>query len=271
MTSQEVLIPSLFAAYTGRSANNVELNAFPGVRSMMPNWRISYDGLSNIPFLQRYFRSINIDHSYKSTYSVGSFSNNLDFAQDKDGISIIRDLQNKFINEWDIGTVTINEQLSPLIGLDVTWQTNLTTRLDIKKTRTASLSLANNQLIEMSTNEVTIGAGYRFDDVQFTLSNPGGGQKNLKSDLNVKADLSIRDNRTILRQMVEENMQPSAGQRAVVVKLQADYMLGPSFNLRLFFDRTVNKPYVSTSYPSYNTNIGFSLTFSLTQQTPGTN
>jgi cell surface protein SprA len=260
MTSQEVLIPAFFAAYTGRSAREVELGAFPSWKSMRPNWRISYDGLSNIPFLQRYFRSINLNHSYKSSYSVGTYSNNIDFSSGG------RDGQGNYIPEFDIGSITINEQFSPLIGLDVTWQTDMTTRLDLKKTRTATLSLANNQVIEMTTSEVTIGAGYRFDDVQFTLTNAGGTQKNLKSDLNIKADLSIRDNRTILRQLVEENNQPSAGQRAVSIKLSADYMLGPNFNLRLFFDRMVNKPYVSTSFPTYNTNIGFSLTFSLTQQ-----
>ncbi|MGB9746703.1 MAG: cell surface protein SprA [Bacteroidales bacterium] len=267
LTSQEVLIPAFFAAYTGRSPNKVELTPFPSLLSVLPNWRINYEGLSKIAFLQRYFRSINITHSYRSTYNVSAYTNNLLYNPDEaDGLSYVMDAQNNFVPRFDVGSVSVNEQLSPLLGIDVTWQTNLTTRFDWKKSRTASLSLANNQVMEMTTGELSIGAGYRFDNVQITITPPGGTQKNLKSDLNLKADFSIRDNKTILRKLVEDRNDITAGQRAIAIKLSADYMLGPNFNLRFFYDRMINRPYVSSSFDTYNTNIGFSLTFSLSPQ-----
>ncbi|NMB71401.1 MAG: cell surface protein SprA, partial [Bacteroidales bacterium] len=267
LTSQEVLIPAFFAAYTGRSPNKVELTPFPSLLSVLPNWRINYEGLSKIAFLQRYFRSINITHSYRSTYNVSAYTNNLLYNPDEaDGLSYVMDAQNNFVPRFDVGSVSVNEQLSPLLGIDITWQTNLTTRFDWKKSRTASLSLANNQVMEMTTGELSIGAGYRFDNVQITITPPGGTQKNLKSDLNLKADFSIRDNKTILRKLVEDRNDITAGQRAIAIKLSADYMLGPNFNLRFFYDRMINRPYVSSSFDTYNTNIGFSLTFSLSPQ-----
>ena len=94
---------------------------------------------------------------------------------------------------------------------------------------------------------------------------PGGGQKAVASDLNVRADLSIRDNRSIIRKLAEDFDQITAGQRVFKVNLTFDYMLSDRFNLRLFFDRVMNKPFVSLSYPTANTNIGFSVRFTLAQ------
>lgn len=265
--SQEVLIPAFFAAYTGQSPYHVELTAFPSLLSILPNWQIHYDGLTNIPLFQRYFKNINLSHSYRSTFNVSSYTNNSSYDPiEEDGLSYVVDAQDNFVCQYDISSASINEQMSPLLGVDLTWQNNLTTRFNWNKTRTASLSLTNNQVTEMTTGELTFGAGYRFDNVQISITPPGGGKKSYKSDLNLKLDLSLRDNKTILRKLVEEQTDITAGQHAVTVKFSADYMLGPNFTLRFYCNRVVNKPYVSSSYNTYNTDVGFSLTFSLSQQ-----
>jgi cell surface protein SprA len=263
-TSSAVLVPAFFAAYTGNSPDKAPFGAFPSLRYLMPNWKISYDGLSNIEFLKKYVRSINLTHAYRSNYSIASFTSNLDYAPDADGLSWNTDLQNNFIPQFELNSVSINEQFAPLIGIDVGFENSLSTRFSINKQRTVALSLANNQVIEMQNNEVVIGAGYRFNQVQIII-NAGNGPKQFKSDLNLRADLSIRDSRTVIHKLVEQDDSPSAGQQNVTIKFSADYKLGPSFNLRLFFDRLVNKPFVSTTFPTANTNIGFSVTFQLVQ------
>ncbi|GAI82808.1 unnamed protein product, partial [marine sediment metagenome] len=157
-----------------------------------------------------------------------------------------------------------NEQFSPLINVDFNFRNSFTTRLELKKTRTLALSLSNNQITEVKSDEFTLGLGYRFDEVQLIIR-LGGSERELKSDLNLRADLSIRDNKTIIRKLIEDVDQPTAGQRIVSIKTTADYVLSDRFNLRLFFDRMVNNPFVASSYPTANTNFGFSIRFTLTQ------
>ena len=264
-TSQQVLISSFFAAYTGTSADKAPLNAFPSLLYMMPSWKLNYDGIGNLDFLKKYVRSINISHAYRSTYNVAAYSNNLLYDPNSlDGLSYVQDVQKNFIPQYELNSVSINEMFSPLIGVDLGFQNSLTTRFTINKTRTVSLSLSNNQVIEMQNNEVIVGAGYRFNQVALVI-NAGNGPKQFKSDLNLRADFSLRDSRTVLHKLVEQDNSPSAGQQNVSIKVSAEYKLGPSFNLRLFFDRMMNNPFVSTSYKTANTNVGFSVTFQLVQ------
>jgi cell surface protein SprA len=113
-------------------------------------------------------------------------------------------------------------------------------------------------------NELVFGAGYRFDNVKIILKT-GSGQKALKSDLNVRLDLSIRDNKTIARKLIEDVNQPVAGIKVFTVGATADYVLSDRFNLQLFADHTMNNPFVANTFPTSNTNFGFSLKFTLVQ------
>ena len=267
-SSQDVLIPAFLAAYGKRDPHKITLSPFPNITSVLPNWRITYDGLSKIPFLQKYFRSVSITHSYRSSYSVGSYISNPFYMLNDRGFIDLEaiDLNGNFFPENEIISVSINEQFSPLINIDMNWQNNLTSRFEIKRSRSLSLSLANNQLNEVSSSEIVVGGGYRFTEVPLIINLPGGGQKSMTSDLNLMADLSIRDNRTMIRKLAVENLdQATSGQRVFKINITLDYALSNQFNLRLFFDRVMNTPIVSLSYPTANTNIGFSVRFTLAQ------
>ena len=263
-TSRDVLIPAFIAAYTKTSPYGVTLATFPSALKMMPNWRITFDGLSKFEFVQRFFRSINLSHQYRSTYQIGSFLTNLGYQSDLDGINRIRDLQNNYIQQFEIDVVTINEQFSPLINIDMNWKNSLTTRFEWKKSRTVSLNLTSNQIADARVNELIFGAGYRFDNVQIILKT-GGAQKSLKSDLNIRFDLSIRDNKTIARKLIENVNQPVVGQKVFTIGATGDYILSDRFNLQIFADHTVNNPFVANTFPTSNTNFGFSLKFTLVQ------
>jgi cell surface protein SprA len=230
----------------------------------MPNWRITFDGLSKFEFVQSVFRSISLTHQYSSTYQIGSFVTNMNYALNSDGINSIRDLQNNYIQQYEIDVVTINEQFSPLINVDMNWKNSLTTRFEWRKSRTVSLNLTSNQIADARINELIFGAGYRFDNVQIIL-NTGGRQRALKSDLNLRLDLSIRDNKTLARKLIENVNQPVVGQKVFTVGTSADYVLSDRFNLQIFADHTMNNPFVATTFPTSNTNFGFSLKFTLVQ------
>ncbi|MDP3002753.1 MAG: cell surface protein SprA [Bacteroidales bacterium] len=263
-TSREVLIPAFIAAYTKSNPKKVGLETFPGALRMMPNWRINFDGLSKFEFIQRTFRSVNLMHQYRSTYQIGSFITNMSYEVDGGGINRIRDLQNNYIQQYEINVVSINEQFSPLINIDLNWKNSLTTRFEWKKSRTVSLNLTSNQIADARINELIFGAGYRFDNVQIILKTRGG-QRALKSDLNLRLDFSVRDNKTLARKLVENVNQPVVGQKVFTIGTTADYVLSDRFNLQIFADHSMNNPFVANTFPTSNTNFGFSVKFTLVQ------
>lgn len=203
-------------------------------------------------------------HQYRSTYQIGAYTSNLTYNPDLDGVSRIRDLQNNFVQQFEIDVVTISEQFSPLINVDMNWKNSLTTRFEWRKSRTVTLNMTSNQVADARINELIFGAGYRFDNVQIILKSKGG-QRALKSDLNLRLDLSIRDNKTLARKLVEDVDQPVVGQKVFTLGATADYVLSDRFNLQIFADRTMNNPFVANTFPTSNTNFGFSLKFTLVQ------
>ncbi len=264
LTSQDVMIPAFLAAYSGKRASNIFLDPLPAISKMQPNWGLNYNGLTQIPWFQKYFRSVDISHQYRSTYNIGNYLTNLDWNDFRDGFSFVRDEQGNFISKYEISGVSITEQYSPFFELRMTWLNSLTTRAEFKKGRIINLSVNNNQLIENYTNEYVVGIGYRFDKMDIILG-AKEGQKQFSSDLNLRLDFSIRDNFAIIRRIDEGVNQMTSGQRINTIKITADYVLSDRFNMQLFYDRQMNSPYISTSYPITNSSFGVNFRFSLAQ------
>ena len=263
--SVEVMVPAFLAAYQGKDPEKVSLGLFPSIKFIRPNWRIKYEGMaSQIPWLNKYIRSLNFTHAYRSSYNVGSFITNLDYELETDGYSYARDLADNFIPPYDFNSVTITETFSPLINVDIMWVGDLTTRGEIRRSRSLLLSFSNNQVTEILSNEYTIGLGYRFKQMDLIVKTKNS-QQAYSNDLNLRADISYRKNKTILRKIVEEDDQITAGQSSFTIKTYADYMLSDRFNLRVFFDKVLNNPFTSLSFPTSNTNIGVTFRFTLAQ------
>ena len=273
-TSQEVLVPAFLSAYTGIDPENVTLESF--FWTMIPNWKISFDGLSELEFIKKFLKTITLTHSYKSTYSVTGFGTNVSyfdsyesdvFGDESDIRSVMRDNQLDYIAQYQYNSVSINEQLNPLIGFDMTWHNSLLTKFEISNKRMVLLSLNNNQVNESRNNDYTIGAGYRFKEVPLNIT-AGGTKRQITSDLNVRFDISLRNNVTIIRflteQLDEENdFRVTTGARRVTMGITADYVFSKNFNVQFFFDREVNTPFTTTTFPTAETNIGLSLRLSL--------
>jgi len=262
-TQPQVLLASFMAAYSGKDPNKIKFNPFPKIP--YPNWRITYNASQGIEFLRKYFQSFNVSHAYRSSYSVGGFLTDSKF-EDFGGFPSALDIARNFIPDKHMDVISITEQFGPFIGFDMTMKNSMLARLEYKKTRNLALSFANNQLTEMRSNELVIGTGYRFKSVPFKVRSLATGKTvKMKSDLNVKLDFSIRDNKTILRQIEEKSNTITTGTRQITVNFSADYMVSQKLNVRLFYDQTISKPYVSTQIPTSNTNAGISLRFTLAQ------
>jgi cell surface protein SprA len=59
--------------------------------------------------------------------------------------------------------------------------------------------------------------------------------------------------------------QVSAGMRVMSINVSADYQISEKFNIRLFFDKIINNPFVTSQFRNSNTNAGISLKFTLAQ------
>lgn len=265
-SQQEVLLYSFLAAYTGKEAANIKLNTMPAIP--MLNWRLTYNGLARLEPFKKFLRTLTITHCYRSNYSVGSFQTNLLYREFNGGASAFDDNHN-FIHEHLIAQVSITEQFMPLISFDMNWINSLMSKFEIKKTRSLSLGFVNNQLTEINSNEYVIGLGYRFKEVQFSIRSTTGGsqgsRKTVKSDLNVRADFSLKTDKTVLRRIDEDLNQVSAGQKVTSLNLSADYTVNQRLNLRIFFDKVTNNPFVSSQYRTSTTKAGITLRFTLAQ------
>lgn len=258
--SQQVLIPAFLAAYSGKSADKINMDPFPAIP--IPNWRISYTGLSKIPFLMEIFTNISINHAYRSTYNVNNFTRPL--ALQGGGhprYSTIDSAGSRnFIPEYEISQITLSEQFAPLIGIDATLKSNITINLEYRKSRNLSLSFANNRLEQLNTAEFVIGTGYRTSNLKLPFTIAGVGT--LKNDVNFKFDFSIRDNRGVIH-ILDGSSEATSGSLSYAIKPSIDYVVNSKLTARIFYDRTVNKPYTTNSFNTSFTNFGISIRFTL--------
>ena len=262
--NQEVLNTAFLAAYGGKNPSKIGLSEFPAIP--FPNWRVTYDGLTKIRAIKKYLRTFTITHGYTCTYSVGSYTSNLQY-QEKDGYPSQFDNSGNFIPKEQIGVVSLTEQFNPLIKLDMGWVNSILSSFEWKRSRNLSFSFDNDQLTEIFSNEFIIGLGYRFKNVRLSFISLGtaGKKSKYKSDLSLKADFSIARNMTTLRQLDQAINQISTGQQVISINFTADYNLSQKFTLRFYFNKIINSPYVSNQYYTSNTKGGLTLRFTLSQ------
>jgi cell surface protein SprA len=264
-TSVEVLVPAFLAAYQNKDPYKVSLGLFPSIKYIRPNWQIQYEGMvSKIPGLNRIMQSLNFSHAYNSSYNIGSYITNLNYSEEGDGFSYVRDIADNFISPYDFNSVSIVETFNPLIDVDIIWVNDYTSRAAMRRTRNMTLSFANNQLTEVLSNEYTVGMGYRFTHMDLIVKTKNS-QRAYSNDLNLRVDFSYRKNKTVLRKLVENDDQITGGQSTFSIETTADYQLSDRFQLRVFFDKVLNDPFISQSYKTSTTNFGLSFRFTLTQ------
>lgn len=261
-TQQDVIIGAFMTSFSNRSVSDRNVN--PIQNMPLPNWSVNYNGLKNFEFMKKKLKNFVIRHSYSNTVSVSGMQTNLNATYDNGGFATARDLNNNFIPGMVVQNIAVSERFSPLIGLDATWMIKtkgrpqgFITKFEYKKDRNATLSLNNNQVTEILGNEWVIGTGYKFTQVKLPFG------KIEPNDLNVRIDISFRDNLTVIRKISEETNQATAGQRVVSIRSSADYNLNKYLVVSFYYDQTLNTPKVTTSFPTGNLSTGLRLRFNL--------
>ncbi|XZF13363.1 cell surface protein SprA [Chitinophagaceae bacterium MMS25-I14] len=272
--SQDVLIPAFIAAYTGKDANSVPLINYDNssIKSNpfkyyfpMPNWRLSYNGLTKLPAFQPIFTNFVLNHAYSGTLSMNSFVSSL-FYQDLFGVgfpSFIDSNSGNYVPFFQVPNITMSEQFSPLIGFDASLRNNVTVRFEYRKSRTVSLSLIDYQVSETKSSEFVVGGGYRVRGLKLPFQ--VFGVRKLKNDLNFKMDIGLRDDKTSNSYLAQNLDVTTRGQKVITISPSVDYIVSDKLTLRLFYDRRQSIPYISSSYPITTTRAGITLRFIFAQ------
>jgi cell surface protein SprA len=252
--SQDVLVPAFLAAYTGKNAAGSGLSQFPNIP--IPNWQITYNGLSKVPFFSDLFESFDITHGYRSSYNVGGYSTLLQYQQANGAVSS-RDANNDFLPLYQFSSITILEQFVPLIGFNARFKNSMTATFEYRQSRSLNLSVANSQLAQQNQNAIVFGWGYHTKDFRFPFGWFSGTTN--KNDVNFKIDFSLQDNKTLIYQADVTAAQVSSGAQNITVRPSIDYVINQRFNLNLFYDSNITRPYTSQTFNTAFTNFGINL------------
>ena len=262
--SQSVLLPSFLSAYSGTDANKVSLDAFRDVP--IPNWTIKYSGFMKMKWFRKNFKRFSVSHGYNSMYTINQFRSNLDYVEPDFNLDYslqntdVFDQSDNYKNKTLFSNINLMEQFSPLLKVDVEMKNSLKLLTEIRKDRLLSLSFDNNLLTEIQGNEYIIGLGYRFKDLQIS-SRLGGSRQLIKSDLNMKADFSVRNNKTIVRYLDLENNQVTSGQTILNLKYSADYAFSQNLTGIFYFDYSFSEYAISTAFPQTTIRAGFTMRY----------
>ena len=262
--NQSVLLPAFLSAYEGSNPDKVSTSAFKDFP--IPNWQLKYTGLMKIPWFKKTFRRFSVQHGYRSRYTINQFRTNLDYTPGVRGGDYLDqpsdalDQSGNFKNETLYSNINLEEQFSPLIRLDFEMKNSIKILAEIKTDRLLSLSFDNNLMTEIQGTEYTLGLGYRIKDLRIR-SKLAGPKQIIKSDLNMRADISVRDNKTIIRYLDLENNQITAGQTIWGFKYTADYAFSKNLTAIFYFDYTFSDFAISTSFPQTSLRSGITLRY----------
>ena len=252
--NQAVLLPSFLAAYTGSEGAGVSLGALRNIPT--PNWNVKYTGLMRFKFFKDKFKRFSLQHAYKAAYTINSIRSNFEYSS-----PATLDTGGNFQNKNIIANVNLTEQFSPLIKLDFELKNSINFLAEIKKDRTLSLSFDNNLLTELQGTELVLGVGYRIKNVQFRSRLADNNTGIVKSDINLKGNISFRNNKTIVRNLEYDNNQLGGGQNLITGRFGADYSFSKNLSTLFFFDYSFSRAVISTSFPITNIRSGLTLRY----------
>ena len=271
VNSTDVLIPAFIAAYTGQDPKSVGMTAFPALKRLLPNWKVTYDGLMKIPVIKKNFKTFTLEHAYTSVYSVGAYNSYSTWAgTDEDGIGFTQNVTNGNpipSSAYNILAVSIAEGFNPLLGVNSTLANNMNLSLRYNTLRSINLNVSAYQIVETLQRNLTLGTGYLFNNFNRVLKIRKTGGANFNNEMRLSLDVSYNMTESLIRRIEDALTQATSGNADTMIKLAADYSLSKMITLQAFYDRQMSNPLISaTAYPITKSSFGLSLKVSLMQQ-----
>ncbi|UOU98755.1 cell surface protein SprA [Chryseobacterium daecheongense] len=253
-----VLIPAFRAAVEGKSPKEIGDAKKAGLP--IPNWRITYSGLRNIPIINGQFSKFDLLHAYNATYTATGIQSSIDYFNSLTTGNTL-DVNGDFFNPFTFSQVGYVESFSPLLGIDVTMRNNMQFGLQYNRNRMLLLGLVNHTLTEDANTEYVVRVGYIIRNFRLGMTNVRGRGKAKGSDLNIRGDFSLRDSKTSITNILLDDSQVTGGQKLLNIKLSADYNVSENLNLRVFYEQMTSKYKISTAFPLSTIRAGISATF----------
>ncbi|CAM1341793.1 T9SS outer membrane translocon Sov/SprA [Tenacibaculum amylolyticum] len=254
---QQAMLPAFLAAYSGENVGSASTGIFKNIP--LPNWTMRYNGLMKFKWFKKNFSSFTLSNSYKSSYTIANFTNNLQY--DGADLSLTNNSGN-YQPELLISSATLIDEFSPLIRVDMKMKNSFSFRGEIKKDRSLTLNFNNNTLTDLKGTEYVVGLGYRIKDVKL-ITRITGKKETLRGDINIRADISLRDNLTLIRSIDEDNNQITGGERLFGLKFIADYNLNSNLRASFYYNHNTFEYAISTNFPRQSINAGFNLVYNL--------
>jgi cell surface protein SprA len=173
-----------------------------------------------------------------------------------------------------------------LLGIDATFQNNLTAKVEYRTTRVLNLSMTSVQLNESLSKDWVVGLAYKIRDFSpnrarrtshssqsssARTTSPASKaslarKSGVNHDLNLRLDISLRKQAAITRDIATGVSSASSGNSAFKLSFMADYTLSRLLTLTAYYDTQTNTPLLaSNSYPTTTHDFGLSMKFSLTR------
>ena len=283
---QDVLLPAFLSAYTGKDPANFEFtDMFKWIPR--PNWTASYNGLSKIPFLKNIFSNVRISHGYKSSLSINSFESDLNYDDYENGVELgqrnpgnLDTLTHNYYSRFLVPSVVIDEQFSPLIGIDIKTKNDMNISFGLNKRRGLAMGFISYELAETRSTTLDFGFDWKVKNIRLGFlpgfnsgankkkpsGSKAGDDSSVKkgNDLDILFDLSFADNITLNHLLDQEaDARPTRGSKDITISPAIRYDVNKNVNLRFFVDFRKQEPYVSNSYKVITTEGGVTVRISL--------
>lgn len=242
-----------------------------------PNWKITWSGLEKvIPFIKNYLSRATLTHSYNGSYRVGWTYNPVagQLQPNTIGSYSVRDKR----PEYEPTTINVAKKFNPLLGLNLTWESNLRTQLEYTYSEITSLALSNTTVTENLSRGVSFSLNYTIrgftlpffkkieNAVDFTIS--GSYMEDTEQKFLLGNDLGnalSEPAQTIVRDPNQYDFSPQSPTGQTRVK--ASTIIGYQFSktIKANFEYNFNKlmPKSSRVYPRTDHDIRFNIIVSI--------
>ncbi len=296
--NNEIIIPAFIAAYTETDpTNSSQVDYIMNPRNdwkflPKPNWKVSYNGLSKLPWFRDRLKSFKIDHGYQSTLTINNYNLNPEYNIE-DPYAEIREVNGNYFTRWEIPEIVITEQFSPIVGFSLKTLNDYTLDFQYKKSRNLALSTAVGELRESRSTDFVFGTGMILEDINIGfLTGDRKGKKKKKTNekdgkdvlgalgsgrqgrginnnkprtLTLNLDFSYRDTDEMIHDILTENPTEESvrGSTIIILSPSAEYAITNQLSLRYYFDYSNNKPKNRATFETTSIETGFVVRFKL--------
>ncbi|MDR9416021.1 MAG: cell surface protein SprA [Gracilimonas sp.] len=233
-----------------------------------PNWRVTWSGVEKIiPFIGNAMSAASLTHSYQGNYRLGWNLNTTTGLQDPRGIGSFSYIDDKDL--YEPSSINVEQRFSPLVQLNITWQSNLRTQISTDRSKTTSLALSSKTVTERTSQGVNATINYTFRNLTIPffpeiknnvdLSISGGIADDSEKKFNLNTDLDEALTGDVIPDVNQYDFtEPfETGQTRINASLNLGYRFSQTVTSNFEYTFTNVSPKSSAFYPRTNHEIRF--------------